>query len=163
MNKAFMVIGYFPIALILTIFYLVCNLIMLPFAYLASLLKKLQLLLRSTNKYDVLLDFIFFFAFGWLMLMFSVLKDSKDFFVHLYNHTIETTKMKFNDDTLTLEEFTNFEAIIDRICKNFRKKSDEVMIPVKQIALIIRSELEVEKSVKFVIFNEFKSTDKALE
>ena len=63
-NKVFTMIGYLPVALFLVAFYITANLLMLPFAYLAALAKKIQLL--NSNS---ILDFLVFLAFGWLILL----------------------------------------------------------------------------------------------
>ena len=50
MNSILMVIGYTPVAIILTIIFAAFNIILIPFAYLAALFKKLYLLMLSLKK-----------------------------------------------------------------------------------------------------------------
>ena len=80
MNWFFTVIGYVPVALLLLVLYIPANLIMLPFSYVAALIKKVYLIRRNS-----VLDLILFLIFGLLILLVSVIKDSFEFTLHLFN------------------------------------------------------------------------------
>ena len=112
MNWIFAMIGYMPIALLLTALYIPANCLMLPFAYLASLAKKIQLMNRRS-----VLDFFMFLALGWLILLVSIFKDTWEFFLHLFSFKCEKIKGDFDEDTLTLNEFAEFEKVIKYILK----------------------------------------------
>ena len=87
MNKFLIILGYIPIAIILVTIYAASNLIMLPFAYLTALLKKLQLILLHKNR-EALKDFFLFFTIGLILLTISVFVDSKDFALHLFSNKV---------------------------------------------------------------------------
>ena len=63
MNMIIAITGYVPVALFVTALYISANLVMLPFAYLAALAKKIQLISKESLK-----DFLMFLAVGWLIL-----------------------------------------------------------------------------------------------
>lgn len=67
MNMILAITGYLPVALFVTALYIPANLLMLPFAYLAALAKKIQLMNKQSIK-----DFLMFLAVGWLILFVSI-------------------------------------------------------------------------------------------
>ena len=80
MNWFLAVIGYVPLAMLLLAFYIPANLIMLPFAYVAALIKKIYLIRKISVA-----DFVLFLVFGLLILLVSVFKDSFEFVLHCFN------------------------------------------------------------------------------
>ncbi len=75
MNLILAITGYVPFALFVTALYVPANLMMLPFAYLAALAKKIQLVNRQSIK-----DLLVFLVIGWLILFASIFKDASEFF-----------------------------------------------------------------------------------
>lgn len=124
MNWFFAIIGYLPIALLLTVLYISANLAMLPFAYLAALAKKIQLMSRKSVS-----DFFMFLLLGWLILFVSIFKDTWEFFIHLFSFKCEKIKGDFDEKSLTLKEFAEFEKIIKFILKKQKENSESVIIP----------------------------------
>ena len=64
MNWFLTMIGYFPVSVLLIALYIPANFVMLPFAYLAALAKKIQLISSSS-----VCDFLVFLTLGWLILL----------------------------------------------------------------------------------------------
>lgn len=80
MNAFLMHISYSQITVISTILYFVVNLLMLPFAYIVGIAKKLQLLITvKIAKLSNTLDFVLFLSIGWLSLLLCIIIDTKDF------------------------------------------------------------------------------------
>lgn len=77
-------IGYLPVAALTTTFFFTINVILLPFALVAALLKKFKLLVSGHCKRRIL-DILVFVMVGWLTLPVAVVVDTCHFFRHLFS------------------------------------------------------------------------------
>ena len=97
LNDRFTKVIFAPVALIITAFFVASNLVLLPFAYLAALYKKAQLL-REKNKLDTRIasmtlkkasvvswtDILVFTILGIPLLLFAQVKDAWNFLSLIY-------------------------------------------------------------------------------
>ena len=74
-----MMVTYFPIALITTIFFVLVNSLLLPVAYLKSLLHKLLIAFKLKEK-EALIDLLKFLVYGYFILAVGQIYEAKYFF-----------------------------------------------------------------------------------
>ena len=98
MNSIFCKITFLPQALFLGCFFVIGNVILLPFGYLAGIYKKIKLTLlnnivKKRKKWEEVLDLLIFVIFGLPMLAISQLTDLYFFMLHIYREDIEKYDM----------------------------------------------------------------------
>lgn len=118
MNTFMSIIGYLPFALVTTAVFMAASIVMVPFAYLAALGKKFQLIFQSAEARSVI-DLIFFLVFGLILLAVRVPIDSCYFYWHLFSFNADTVKDKLLvDELMTLEEFKAVMSYLKKIEKS---------------------------------------------
>ena len=78
LNFFMSVIGYLPNAVAATVIFIVASTVMIPFAYIAALCKKIQLITQQANVRSFF-DFIIFLIFGLLILAIHIPFDTAIF------------------------------------------------------------------------------------
>ena len=69
---------------LLTIFFVACNVTLLPFAYLKGLLLKIVHLTSKNNKSRRVFQLFFFLIFGIGILVLNFVADLMAFWIHMY-------------------------------------------------------------------------------
>lgn len=152
-NYFLTIFSYLPIGLIATSIFLAANIILIPFAYIIGVAKKIQLINFKTSLGDL---FIFIF-FGLFIMALSAFLDTWMFFCHLFSHKTETMNQPFLGEQFTLDEFRIMHHLLVRLEKEHRKTSDSKVVSVKGMLLKIRKVLKVEKAISTMLFDPNKN------
>ena len=116
---------YFPFTLFFSLMFLACNAIMLPFAYLKSLIHKGMLI--SKLKVKGLLHFLLWLIAGPFILAFSLIVDTVIFFIHSYTDKSKSfTACEHLPTTVTGEDLVLFRQFIEqKLAENVQEKGED--------------------------------------
>ena len=104
---------FFPFSVFFTAMFLLCNCIMLPFAYLKSLLHKAILI--GNLKLTGFLHFLLWLVVGPLILAFSLLSDTLVFFIQTYTDKSKSfSACEHLPATVTAQDLTKFRKFIEQ-------------------------------------------------
>ena len=80
---------YFPFAMIYLAIFMVCNILMMPFAYAFTIYRKLKLVIKNeepSKKGTLIGNFFLFLFFGLILLFLAQFSDAFYFVLHLYHY-----------------------------------------------------------------------------
>ncbi len=87
-NRIAMLILYFPISVVLLVVFVTLNLLVMPFAYFAAIINKIQIIKKFSHlerkPQTLIADLIAFVVIGWLFLLVAQFNDSIRFYSHLF-------------------------------------------------------------------------------
>lgn len=112
-NSFLLRLCYLPVVLILTVIFVVANLILLPFAYVKVVIHKFILLYR-TNESDCLVNAFIFLIFGLLILLVTQITDLY-YFLKLslgWDQSITEERQKY--PVVSIAAFNKFFSIVNR-------------------------------------------------
>ena len=139
---------FFPFALIYALIFLVCNILLIPFAYFCTCYKKLKLVFTHSEKENIkgklYYNFVMFLVFGLYMLLLGLIPDLFYFVYHLYlQRNNELSSEVVNG--ISPEAFNTLEAVVQREVKIRKMKNprDLLMMKSQNLIKILRQEMEI--------------------
>ena len=125
---------FFPFALIYTSIFLVCNILLIPFAYLYTCYKKLYLVFTHSEKENIrgklYCNFLMFLVFGLCMLILGLIPDSFYFLYHLYLQRNDELSSEVVN-VISPEAFNTLEAVVQREVKIRKMKNPRDLLMMK--------------------------------
>ena len=94
LNRVLLHVEYFPIVVLLTIFFIIGNFLVIPFAYLKGVFLKIVHLGSKRDKGYRLMQFFVFLVFGLGILLYNFVADLIAFWIHMYQFRVPRRKDK---------------------------------------------------------------------
>ena len=154
-NNVLSHICYLPVVFICTIIFIICNLILIPFAYLKGILIKFQLIfnkkMQTSLKYRILTAIGYFFV-GILIVFMNLIVDVYMFLIHLYQHNINYRREQKFRDSVSINSFNRIKRYFD----NEAKLHNEI-IHFHEISVYMREKMKILGHVTNMIYHKSES------
>jgi len=152
---------YFPIGLVITIFFTVINTVQMPLAYLVHTLTLIQTLTDSDETMDELsekvqraITIVKFIIFGPLFLLVALPVNSFVFFRNLYTRPIDAD-VKVNQKLVSRETLELFSIVCDETLSQTRAKGDRKTVYVSFVELNknLQLKLDIQAQIRALVFD----------
>mmetsp|Transcript_8018 Transcript_8018/g.7094 ORF Transcript_8018/g.7094 Transcript_8018/m.7094 type:complete len:848 (+) Transcript_8018:309-2852(+) len=150
LNEFICYISYIPIMCVVSILFIVLNIVILPLAYFKGVLVKFQFLFNKKVEIPVLqriLTMIIFVIFGPIILILNLCVDIYVFFLHLFQRNINYRKEKSKVQFISSQTYNQLQIKFDRDTKNGVEAIDFV-----ETAEYCRSLMGVMNMLRDIIF-----------
>ena len=105
---------YFPVCFILTLVFTICNLLLVPFAFVKAFSHKI-ILYRNAKGTGSLISLILFFFFGIPLLLLTVITDIYWFVKHGYKWDMQRVQESQKYPQISLRAFNKFYNMVNKL------------------------------------------------